>query len=78
MVEFKIEGYEMIRKVPSKHGTGGIVYVPKSWIGKNVIVVLEDRLLQCSFCGEFISEPDKITDGDDHFCNEECKENFSK
>ncbi|KKW12592.1 MAG: hypothetical protein UY48_C0011G0039 [Candidatus Gottesmanbacteria bacterium GW2011_GWB1_49_7] len=41
MVEFKIQGKQMLTKRPSRHGTGGVVYVPKHWIGKSVIVILE-------------------------------------
>ncbi len=41
MVEFKIKGKQMLTKIPSRHGTGGVVYVPKYWIGKKVIVILE-------------------------------------
>lgn len=41
MVEFKIKGKQMLTKVPSRHGTGGVIYVPKRWIGKEVIVILE-------------------------------------
>ena len=43
MVEFKIEGQEMLIKIVGKHGTGGIVYAPKSWIGKKVIIILEGK-----------------------------------
>jgi hypothetical protein len=41
MVEFKIKGKQMMVKKPSRHGTGGVIYVPKAWIGKSVMVVLE-------------------------------------
>jgi putative transposon-encoded protein len=41
MVQFKIDGKEMVKKTVGRHGTGGIVYCPKAWVGKQVIVILE-------------------------------------
>jgi putative transposon-encoded protein len=43
MVEFKLEGKEMLRKAVSEHGNGGVIYVPKQWIGKSVVVILEGK-----------------------------------
>jgi putative transposon-encoded protein len=40
---FIIEGYEMIVKKPSAHSSNaGILYVPRSWIGKKVVLILEE------------------------------------
>ena len=37
--EMKVKGYECIRKNVMPTGSGAHVYVPRSWIGKKVIVV---------------------------------------
>ena len=41
MAEFRVKGKQMITKIVGKQGTGGIVYIPKAWIGKQVAVILE-------------------------------------
>ena len=41
MVEFKVKGKQMIEKTVGKIGTGGIVYVPKAWIGQKVLIILD-------------------------------------
>ncbi len=41
MVEFKVQGKELIRKTVRSQGTGGVVYCRKEWIGKEVVVILE-------------------------------------
>jgi len=41
MAEFKVRGKEMLSKPVSKSGTGAVVYVPKAWLGRNVIIILE-------------------------------------
>lgn len=36
-------GKAMLEKTVSRHGNSGHVYVPKSWIGKNVAIILEPK-----------------------------------
>jgi len=40
-VEFKLKGLQLIEKTVGRHGTGGIVYVPRAWIGQKVYLILE-------------------------------------
>ncbi|MBE8539420.1 DUF2080 family transposase-associated protein [Geoglobus acetivorans] len=35
-----VEGYEVIEKVVKDAGNSGRVYVPKSWVGKRVKIIL--------------------------------------
>lgn len=42
-VEIKMEGYEMLEKTAVKGGNSGRIYVPHSWIGKKVRVVLIEQ-----------------------------------
>jgi putative transposon-encoded protein len=39
-VELRMNGFEMIEKTAVKGGNSGRIYVPPSWIGKKVKVVL--------------------------------------
>lgn len=39
-VQMSMEGFEMIEKTAVKGGNSGRIYVPPSWIGKRVRVVL--------------------------------------
>ena len=39
-IQIKMEGYEVLEKVPELGGNSGRIYVPKSWIGKKVRVIL--------------------------------------
>jgi putative transposon-encoded protein len=39
-VQMQMEGYELLEKVAVKGGNSGRIYVPPSWIGKKVRVVL--------------------------------------
>ena len=39
-VEIRMVGFEMIEKTAVKGGNSGRIYVPPSWIGKRVKVVL--------------------------------------
>ena len=41
-MEFKIEGIDMVRKVPADAGSSSRIYLPKEWAGKNVVVILEE------------------------------------
>tara|TARA_B100000686_G_C16635359_1_gene886978 strand:- start:67 stop:657 length:591 start_codon:yes stop_codon:yes gene_type:complete len=41
MAEFNIQGQEVLRKKAKNHGTGAVVYVPKTWSGQRVTVVRE-------------------------------------
>ena len=41
MAEFNIQGQEVIRKKVKSHGTGAVVYVPKTWSGEKVSVIRE-------------------------------------
>lgn len=43
MSTFTVEGEECLRKVVAPHGNGAIVYVPKTWIGRKVVVILESE-----------------------------------
>ncbi|MCK8519845.1 DUF2080 family transposase-associated protein [Methanoculleus sp. 7T] len=43
-IEMTFRGYEVIEKIVAKSGNSGRVYVPPSWIGKMVKVVLLDPL----------------------------------
>ena len=39
-VKVTVEGYEVIEKVVKDAGNSGRIYLPRSWIGKKVKVVL--------------------------------------
>jgi len=39
----RMEGYEVVEKVPEKGGNSARIYVPKRWIGKKVRVVLIEQ-----------------------------------
>ena len=39
-IQMHMEGYEVVEKVPEKGGNSARIYVPKSWLGKKVRVVL--------------------------------------
>jgi putative transposon-encoded protein len=41
---FVYEGYESIEKVIINGGNSGRVYVPKSWLGRRVRIILLDPL----------------------------------
>jgi len=43
MVLFKVEGIELIRKTVKESGTGAVVYCPRKWLGKRVILILEGQ-----------------------------------
>ena len=38
-MKYEIEGSEIVKKVAKPHGDSAHVYLPKSWIGKNVAAV---------------------------------------
>ena len=40
-MEFKVEGIESREKIVAEGGTSGRIYLPKSWVGKEVIVILK-------------------------------------
>jgi len=42
-MEVKMVGYEVVEKRAQKSGTSARIYVPKSWIGKLVRVVLIEK-----------------------------------
>jgi hypothetical protein len=45
--EIKIKGYEMLRKhakLMGKNSSSCTIYVPKEWHGKNVTIILNDKL----------------------------------
>ncbi|NOZ81004.1 MAG: DUF2080 family transposase-associated protein [DPANN group archaeon] len=42
-VMMTLKGSEVLEKIPRLGGNSGRVYVPKSWIGKKVKVVLLDE-----------------------------------
>jgi len=37
-----VEGYEVMEKVVKEGGNSGRVYLPKSWVGKRVKIILLD------------------------------------
>lgn len=39
-MEFKVKGSDMKKKTVTKTGDGGHVFVPKTWIGKEAVVIL--------------------------------------
>ena len=41
-MEFKVEGIEAREKIVAEGGTSGRVYLPKAWVGKEVIVILKE------------------------------------
>ncbi|MEA3515199.1 MAG: DUF2080 family transposase-associated protein [Nanoarchaeota archaeon] len=42
-IKLQMEGYEVIEKRAERGGNSGRIYVPKSWIGKKVRVVLIEQ-----------------------------------
>ena len=40
-MEFKVEGVEVREKEVGDGGASGRIYLPKSWIGKRVIIILK-------------------------------------
>jgi len=44
LMEVKVQGYQIIEKPVKSSGNSGRVYVPKSWVGKKVKVVLLESL----------------------------------
>ena len=42
-MEFKVEGAEARAKVVGDGGASGRIYLPKSWIGKKVIIILKEE-----------------------------------
>lgn len=40
MTKFEVRGEQLVKKIVVKHGTGGMVYCPKAWIGKEVVIIL--------------------------------------
>lgn len=42
-MEFKVEGIEAREKVVGDGGASGRIYVPKSWIGLKIIVILKEK-----------------------------------
>lgn len=51
--EFKIRGYELVRKEVKPVGTGGGIYLPKAWIGETVSVVRLGNTLEDRWCESF-------------------------
>lgn len=39
-MKFEIEGENMVKKTVRRGGNSGHIYVPKAWMGKEVVVVL--------------------------------------
>ncbi|MCD6493205.1 MAG: DUF2080 family transposase-associated protein [Archaeoglobaceae archaeon] len=39
-IKITVEGYEAIEKIVKESGNTGRIYVPRSWIGKKVKVIL--------------------------------------
>jgi len=43
MIEFKIDGIEMVKKTVKLAGDSGRIYLPVRYVGKSVVVVLLDE-----------------------------------
>jgi putative transposon-encoded protein len=41
-MEFKVNGVEAREKVVGDGGASGRIYLPKSWIGEKVIIILKE------------------------------------
>jgi len=39
-LKFTLDGENMLKKTVSKCGNGGVVYVPKDWVGHKIAVIL--------------------------------------
>lgn len=39
-VRITVEGYEVVEKIVKSGGNSGRIYLPKSWIGKKVKIIL--------------------------------------
>jgi len=39
MTTFTVDGKELLIKEAKKHGSGGMIYVPKAWIGQKVGII---------------------------------------
>jgi len=39
-ITITVKGKDMVRKVPKKQGGTGFIYVPKAWLGKEVVAIL--------------------------------------
>lgn len=51
MKEFKFAGVESLDRTVKSHTNTGYLYLPKSWIGKKVcVVLLEDKEVVASAC----------------------------
>lgn len=44
---FSVSGFEMIHKSVGDGGDSGRIYVPKSWVGKDVTIILKEPLKRC-------------------------------
>jgi len=42
--QFKFTGYDLAHKIPKNGGNSARVFVPKTWIGKKVVVILLEDL----------------------------------
>ena len=42
-MEFKVKGVEAREKVVGDGGASGRIYVPKSWIGKKIVIILKEE-----------------------------------
>lgn len=42
-MEFKVEGIESREKEVAEAGTSGRIYLPKSWVGRTVVVILKEQ-----------------------------------
>jgi len=41
---FSVEGYHILHKTVAKGETSGRIYLPKDWIGKQVVVILKELI----------------------------------
>lgn len=41
---FSVEGYHILHKTVTKGETSGRIYLPKDWIGKQVVVILKELI----------------------------------
>jgi putative transposon-encoded protein len=42
-IQMRMEGFEVVEKIPERGGNSARIYVPKHWMGKKVRVVLIEQ-----------------------------------
>jgi hypothetical protein len=44
-VHFDVSGYELLEKIGGPRGNSGMVHIPPSWIGEDVVVIRVSKRL---------------------------------